>query len=434
MDSTLCYVVFATRFDVSGQTQTRLPSDHTEPETVIRDAYPHPALPDGLPMPSEAEWAHVAAVMNLLAREIQLAGGTISFDRFMELALYAPGLGYYHSGSRKFGPRGDFVTAPEISALFGRCLARQVDQVLTELGGGDILEFGAGSGALVADVLEELQCLGRLPQRYLILELSAELQARQRDTLTDRVPHLADRVVWCERLPGDDLHGVVLANELLDAMPVHRFRVAPAGLEECFVGLADGQLVERWRPATAPGMVDVSQRLLTPPGNLAIGYRSEVNLRLAPWLRALGMRLRRGAAIVIDYGYVGREYYHPERHMGTLICHYRHRAHADPLCLPGLQDITANVDFSALAEAAIAADFTIGGFATQAHFLFGCGLEQLIASSDVNAVAQHLSLMQGVKKLTLPGELGERFKVMALTRGLEQPLIGFSVRDLSDRL
>jgi SAM-dependent MidA family methyltransferase len=372
--------------------------------------------------------------MAMLQQEMHRAGGSIPFDRFMELALYAPGLGYYVSGARKFGPHGDFVTAPEISPLFGCCLARQVDQVLTELGGGDILEFGAGSGVMAADLLSELQRLGRLPQRYLILELSAELQARQRCTLAERVPNLADRVVWCERLPGDDLHGVILANELLDAMPVHRFRVAPAGLEECFVGLVDGRLVEQWRPATAPGLIDVGKRLLAPLGDLAIGYRSEVNLRLAPWLRALGMRLRRGAAILIDYGYVGREYYHPERHMGTLVCHYRHRAHGDPLGLPGLQDITANVDFSALAEAAIAADFTIGGFSTQAHFLFGCGLEQLIACSDVNAVAQHVALMQGVKKLTLPGEMGERFKVMALTRGLEQPLIGFSVRDFSDRL
>jgi SAM-dependent MidA family methyltransferase len=338
-------------------------------------------------------------------------------------------LGYYVAGSRKFGAEGDFVTAPEISPLFGRALARQSAQVLAETG-GDILEFGAGTGTMAADILLQLAADERLPAHYFILELSPELRARQHDTLSVRAPDLLERVQWLDGLPAR-FSGVVLGNEVLDAMPVQRFRLAGEGVEEAFVVVAGDGFDWQWRPAASPGLVEAVTAIRQAVPGLADGYVSEINLRLSPWLSALAGVLQRGAVLLVDYGYSGTEYYHPERHGGTLICHFRHRAHDNPLILAGLQDITANVDFSAVARAGEAAGLSLAGYSTQAHFLIGCGLDELLAEADP---ADHLGLVQGVKQLTLPSAMGERFKVIGFTRGLDLPLRGFAMRNLGDRL
>ena len=383
-----------------------------------------------LPAPDAEARRHSLRVTEAIRAELNRWGGRIPFDRFMEMALYAPGLGYYAAGSRKFGEAGDFVTAPEISPVFARCLARQCQQVLAELGAGDLLEFGAGSGRLGADLLAELQALGQLPRRYLILELSPELRARQQATIAARIPQLAERVHWLEHLPDEGFCGVILANELLDAMPVHRFRIA------------DGRILEQFVAGQEEGFTTVwdtpdNQLLETVLADLTVqrdDYESEINLRAGPWIKALGDRFGAGLMLLIDYGYTGFEYYHPHRDRGTLMCHYRHRAHSDPLRYPGLQDITAHVDFSRLANAALEAGFSVAGYATQAFFLMGCGLDRLVAESDPDDVRNHLALVQGVKRLTLPSEMGERFKVLGLTKGIREPLIGFGMQNLWERL
>jgi len=387
-----------------------------------------------LPLPDDAAQAHSNRLLELISEQITQSGGKLPFDRFMELALYAPGLGYYSAGTHKFGEAGDFVTAPEISPLFARCLARQCQQVFGELGGGDLLEVGGGSGVLAADLLIELQQLQALPDHYWILELSPDLRQRQRDTLQRRAPQLLQRVGWLDQLPEPGLRGVVIANELLDALPVQRFRITSDGVEEQFVTMQEDQLASCWERPVSAGLEAAVAALRQRQPAIGEGYQSEINLRAGPWLEALAGRLVAGVMLLIDYGHEHAAYYHPERSQGTLMCHYRHRVHADPLCYPGLQDITAHVDFSALAEAAQRAGLTVAGYTTQALFLIGCGLEQLIAASDPQDVAAHMQMMQEVKQLTLPSEMGERFKVLGVARGVAGPLIGFSLRDLRDRL
>ncbi|PLX62684.1 class I SAM-dependent methyltransferase [Sedimenticola selenatireducens] len=386
-----------------------------------------------LPEPDADARSHSLKLVSLIRDEIARAGGRIPFDRYMELALYAPGLGYYTAGARKFGDAGDFVTAPEISPLFARCLAHQCREVLDGLCGGTILEVGAGSGILAADLLLQLERLDCLPERYLILDLSPELRQRQRQTLGQRAPHLVDRVSWLENFPETAFSGVVIANELLDAMPVHRFRLSSGTLLEQFVSWNGERFELAWGEPASPGF---AQHLAAPLGQLeaADDFESEINLRADPWLASLAGCLERGAVLLIDYGHSRAEYYHPARRQGTLMCHYRHRAHADPLVYPGLQDITAHVDFTAIAEAAVATGFNVAGYTTQAFFLMGSGLDRLVAESDPNDAALHLGLVQGVKRLTLPTEMGERFKVLGLTRGWDQPLSGFAMRDMRERL
>ncbi|MGQ9660401.1 MAG: class I SAM-dependent methyltransferase [Thermochromatium sp.] len=363
--------------------------------------------------------------------EILKAGGVLPFDRFMELALYAPGLGYYVAGAPKFGPGGDFVTAPECSPLFGRCLAVQCAEVLERLGGGEILEFGGGSGALSVQVLLELESLGRLPQRYRLLELSPDLKARQRAAIQAAAPHLLSRCDWPTSLP-EQVVGVILANEVLDAMPVQRFRIGPDGeVLEIGVTTEGDRLVDAVIPPRSRGLSELVSALHAAGLANAPGYESEINLRLAPWLSALAGALERGLVLLIDYGYPRAEYYHPERYMGTLRCHYRHRAHSDPYVHLGLQDITAHVDFTAVAEAGIEAGLTLAGFTTQAHFLIGCGIDRLLQTL---ASETALDLALGAKQLLLPTAMGERFKVLALAKGVSGPWSGFAVRDLSGRL
>ena len=381
---------------------------------------------------SEAQLLH--EMRQHLATEIRAADGALPFDRFMETALYAPGLGYYVNGRRKFGEAGDFVTAPELSPLFSRCVARQLGQCLDLVGGGSVLEVGAGSGRMAADTLAELAALHRLPQNYLILELSPSLRQLQRETLAASVPQLLPRVAWLQDLPESGFRGVVIGNELLDAMPVQRFRRWRGGWQELSVAGDAGGMHDRWTAIRSPGLAGALAALWPDDASVAEGYSSELNLRLAPWLRAVAERMQRGYLLLIDYGYSGDEYYHPQRSQGTLICHFRHRAHADPYLLPGLQDITANVDFSALATAASDAGFSLAGFTTQAHFLIDSGLQELLAESDPADVKRHFERMQGIKKLTLPSEMGERFKVVALARDAPPVLSGFRSKDLRGRL
>jgi SAM-dependent MidA family methyltransferase len=361
--------------------------------------------------------------------EIAAAGGLLPFDRFMDLALYAPGLGYYVAGAVKFGRDGDFVTAPEISPLFGRCLASQCAEVLDRIGGGDLLELGAGTGTLVVEVLRALEQADTLPERYLILEPSSDLQDRQRTLIRERIPHLEGRCTWLTRLPSK-LRGVVLANEVLDAMPVHRFRIRnDGGIDEVCVAERAGALVEVSAPVRSPGLADAVAALHAEGFARDPGYTSEINLRLPLWLKALGLALDRGLILLVDYGYPRPAYYQPDRTMGTLMCHLRHQAHGDPYTHIGLQDITAHVDFTAVAEAGLAVGLDLAGFTTQANFLIGCGIDRLLSESN-----EPFELTPGAKQLLLPNAMGERFKVLGLTTGVDGPLRGFSIRDLRDRL
>ena len=387
---------------------------------------------------NEPTWdAHALEISRRLAElvraEIAAAGGLLPFDRFMDLALYAPGLGYYVAGAPKLGPGGDFITAPEVSPLFGACVAAQCAEVLGRLGGGDILEFGPGSGALAIQVLGELEPLGALPSRYLLLEPSPDLADRQRAAIGSRLPGFVDRCHWLERLPLD-FRGLVLANEVLDAMPVTRFRVMGRGaIEELFVARQGHGFAEVWAPARSSGLAEAVAAIQSAGLATSPGYSSEVNLRLGPWLAALGESMEAGLVLVIDYGYPESAYYQPDRAMGTLMCHSRHQTNDDPYRHLGLQDITAHVDFSAATRAGLAAGFDLAGFATQAHFLIGCGIDTLMGRST-GPGGSGMDLALGVKRLMLPTAMGERFKALGLARGVKGPWRGFAVRDLSDRL
>lgn len=385
------------------------------------------------PEPDAEALAHSARVVEAVAREIEQAGGWISFRRYMDLVLYAPGLGYYAAGSRKLGADGDFVTAPEISPLFARCLARQCAEILAAVDGGELFEFGAGSGAMAAELLLELESLGCPLRRYRILEPSPELRQRQRETLSARAPNGLDRVEWVEALPRRPIAGVVLANEVLDAMPVQCFVLTERGVSERGVGLSDQGLTWVEREAETVLRERVEQ-ILEGRARPAPGYRSELNPGLGPWLRSLAGLLESGAALLIDYGYPRHEYYAEERRDGTLLCHYRHRAHDDPFLWPGLQDITASVDFTAVAERAVDAGLAVAGYTTQAGFLIASGLDSVYQAALDARPEQLYALSQQVQRLTLPAEMGERFQVIGLTRGLDRSLSGFSLRDLAHRL
>jgi len=384
-----------------------------------------------LPPPHPDTVAHSQRLIDFIRQAINEADGCIPFVEFMNKALYAPGLGYYSSSLRKFGAEGDFITAPEISPLFSQCLAKQCQQVLASFDEGMILEFGAGSGIMAADILKALESLNELPKQYLILELSADLQQRQRETLQAQVPHLLDRVQWLKSLPTEPLQGVILANEVLDAMPVQRFRLDEQGVSEYYVSLGDDDNTPFiWQTASSS-----DESLLTTVEALRpdVGYVSELNLALPAWIQSLSDILAAGLVLLIDYGFPSSEYYHPQRNQGTLMCHYQHYAHDNPLILVGLQDITAHVNFTAVAEAADAAGLHVSGYTNQANFLLSCGLTELLSGFEPNDSKNYLQQTQAAKKLIMPHEMGELFKVMALSRNLDMPLLGF-VKDERVRL
>lgn len=346
----------------------------------------------------------------------------------MTLALYAPGLGYYAAGLEKFGESGDFVTAPEISPLFGRCIARQVAQILQQTG-GDVLELGAGSGKLVVDVLQELDILGCLPERYYILEISSNLRFRQKlfaeSTLCLRLLH---KIVWLDALPGR-FNGVVLGNEVLDALPVHLVVQAENGVLERGLSMDKDKPV--WADAPVEnGALNAAATELSLPQS----YLTEISLAARALMGSLSAMLEQGAILLVDYGFPRREYYHPQREQGTLMCHYRHQAHADPLLYPGLQDITAHVDFTAVAEVAVENGAQLLGYANQATFLIACGMTDLLAQTAPDDVANYMPQVAAAQKLLSPAEMGELFKVIALGKQINIPLLGFGMGDQRYRL
>jgi SAM-dependent MidA family methyltransferase len=389
---------------------------------------PSPAE-SAFPPPSPDASAHSQQLAEHIASTIIAEGEWIPFSRYMELALYAPGLGYYAAGARKFGSEGDFVTSPEISPMFAKCLALQAAQVLKDIGGGDILELGPGSGVFAADLWEALKEMGSLPRRYLLLEVSPDLRERQRALLAQRFPAEIDRFEWIDRLPGK-IRGLVIANEVLDVVPcslVHRDSgggyseqgviLTEAGFAFEDQPLQDGELKRRAATAFPPGDYD---------------YVSEINFAAEALVRTIAASLEAGVALFIDYGFPEREFYHPQRSMGTMRCHYRHRVHGDPFFMPGLQDITAHVDFSAMGRAAEQGGAEVFGFTTQAYFLISCGLAVLVSAGDPTMTLSRLKGTSAVHRLIGPSEMGELFKVLGFGKGMPGPILGFqSARDMA---
>jgi SAM-dependent MidA family methyltransferase len=392
-----------------------------------------PALPE----PSAEAHAHSERLAGLIRQQIGAGGGAMPFSRYMELALYAPGLGYYSAGARKFGADGDFVTAPELGPTFAECIAESVAPLLRQMGEDTVLfELGGGSGAFAEAALLHLSAIDALPTRYELLEPSADLRERQRERLAAKLPpELFARCHWREGPPESAWRGLLFANEVLDALPTPRFTIHDGEVFEEFVVLdASGAFLRVDQPADAMLHSAVRHLERDVEAPFAEGYRSEVLPQLPYWIQAVGGLLSEGAMLFVDYGYPRREYYLPERRDGTLVCHYRHRAHGDPFFLPGLQDLTAFVDFTALAEAGIHAGFELAGYCPQASFLIGNGLgARLEAIERVGDEAERYRLHQEVKRLTLPGEMGERFQVMGFQRGVDFRA-AFSAGDLTRRL
>ena len=394
-----------------------------------------PAPPDrpsspGLPELSLEEQAHAARVLAHIERMIAREGGWISFADYMSAVLYAPGLGYYAAGAHKLGAAGDFVTAPELTPLFGAALAAQLAETISRVEHAELIELGPGSGRLCGDVLSALAARNALPARYWLLEVSPDLRERQRAHLDATAREHLPRDGWIDVLP-DRWSGVVLANEVLDAMPVHL--IARRGAQWFERGVAmdtDGALVFSDRALVSP-LLRARAAARFPSVD---GYLSELNPSAEALVSSLAQRCERGLMLLFDYGFPAAEYYHPQRDRGTLMAHYRHRSVADPFFRPGLADLTAHVDFTAMAHAGAAAGMTVSGFTSQAQFLLNCGmLDALIACGDPQS-ASYLRAASAVQKLTSPAEMGELFKVLALTRGLEPQLIGFRDGDRSHRL
>jgi len=389
-----------------------------------------------LPEPTEQAKNLSALLRNKIIKQIN-RHGSLPFSTFMEMALYTPELGYYAGGLKKFGHGGDFITAPEVSPIFSRCLARQAAQVLEKLPEANIIEFGAGQGTMAIDIIKELIELGQPFHRYYIIEISDDLKARQKKWVDEQLPNdIAQKVIWLNELPKTPISAVVLANEVLDAMPFERIRIEPNKALQGFVTYDIESKNFQWdyQPITHKRLNGFINSLIQHLGQVSdLGYETEINLTLENWLNTLNNALSSGAVFLIDYGYNRVEYYQPARVMGTLRCHYQHRAHGDPFYFPGLQDITSHVDFTAVAENAYDSGFKVAGYTTQAHFLMASGLLEMSASINAD-ITDQLKVAQQIKTLTLPDEMGESFKVIGLTKHFDDALIGFSVRDLRHQL
>jgi SAM-dependent MidA family methyltransferase len=386
-----------------------------------------------LPEPSD-ELKQLSAELSQRLREEISASGPMPFGRYMERVLYEPGLGYYSAGLHKLGASGDFVTAPELGKLFAGCLARQVREVAGNLPGYDILEVGAGTGKLAVDLLRSLPP-GHLPERYCILETSADLRRVQRARVAAELPDHAARVIWLDAPPAAAWQGVLIANEVIDALPAERFRISAHGVEQMAVSWRDVRFDWAFLPASEELEAAVRAIEAELGRRFPVGYRSEIRPQLAAWLDALTGEMQSGLALFVDYGYPRAEYYLAERSDGTLMCHYRHRAHDDVFFWPGLQDITAWVEFTALAEAADACGLDVAGYSSQAMFLLGCGLDAVMSEQGAKLADGGIALNAEARQLTLPAMMGERFQVMGLGRNLggQQPA-GFSLQDLRYRL
>ncbi len=386
-----------------------------------------------LPKPNEKEAKRSQQLAALIRDRIKAQGDLITFAKFMETALYEPGLGYYVAENIIFGAEGDFLTAPEISDLFGICIARQCTQVLQQINNGNILEIGAGSGVLAATILNDLAKHDSLPDKYFILERSERLRDKQLETIKNNAGSFADRVQWLSQLP-ESFTGVIIGNEILDALPVKRFIINENNFHELCVATQNGEFT--WTQGSPLPLA--SHRL--GKNKFPQGYVSEINPAAEEFTKSIVNCLDTGIALFFDYGYPRTEYYLPDRQDGTLMCYYRHRTHNNPFTLPGLQDITSFIDFTAIAESAVSAGADVLGYTSQAGFLMSMGLDQLMAeksnidSEQVQDVKKHLEMSQAVQKLTLPHEMGELIKVIALGKNTEQPLTGFLLQDRRHRL
>ena len=381
---------------------------------------------NGLPVPDADALAHSARVVERVRDEIERAGGYIPFTRYMELVLYAPGLGYYVAGAHKFGDAGDFVTGPELTPLYGAAVAQQVATILAASADRVIVEFGAGSGALAASLLDALAALGASPVRYVILEVSPQLRAVQQSTVAARAPSSLALVEWIERLP-ETIDGAVVMNEVLDAIPPRLVARRNGAWLERGVSLHDGAFAWDARPLD-DASVEALARARFPEG---IDYASEVNRAAEALVTTVGRRIASGALLAIDYGFPRHEYYHPQRSSGTLVGHYRHRVHDDPFLWPGLSDLTSHVDFTAIAEAGERAGLHVAGFATHASFLLGCGILDRLRDVGAPESIAYLRAVSAVQKLLSPAEMGELFKVMLLARS---DVRSSALSDMSHRL
>ena len=385
------------------------------------------------PQPESDGLAHSALLVSFIQTLIIENGGWINFAQFMDAALYTPGLGYYSGGAKKFGLSGDFVTASEISPLFAQTIARQVHQVLDALQTKNkqcnILELGAGTGRFAKDLLLEMARLEHLPTRYMILEVSAYLREVQRNTLQAELPNtMMDRVVWLDALP-ENFDGLIIANEVLDALPVHIIEKCVDGFMEIGVASTDGVLALKEKHGDSALLKDFVKQL-----NLEEGYTTEVCLMASGLVDSLANILRTGMLLIIDYGFSRSEYYHPQRNQGTLMCHYRHRSHGDPLIYLGLQDITAHVDFTRVAEAGVDRGLRLVGFLSQAQFLINAGIANLLQSIPATDSVNYLPLAASAQRLLSPSEMGDLFKVIAFEKHLDLSFIGFSSGDKSHTL
>lgn len=387
---------------------------------------PQVQTPTGLPTIDPLALEHSQKTQDIIAQYIKTAGGNISFEKWMQMALYQPGFGYYSAGSTKFNAAGDFTTAPETSSIFGQTLSRQILQILELSDSNNILEFGAGTGALAQSIIQHFKQLGKTV-KYQILELSADLRQRQQQALAE----FADQVVWLDTLP-NEFTGCVIANEVLDAMAVNIFNISATGELE-ILGVsnstnANTPFVWSHYPAT-PELINTIQNRTAGLSD----YTSEINLQAEAWVQNMGHWLKRGAAILIDYGFPRHEYYHPQRKQGTLMCHLRHHAHDQPLIYPGIQDITAHVDFTAMADAALEGGLDVLGYTSQARFLLNCGLTDILTGLDSSGINRAQQLAQ-INTLISEAEMGELFKVIAIGKDIEPPLLGFMRSDRRDFL
>ncbi len=385
-----------------------------------------------LPLPGDLAQQHSESLISLIKNEIDNNNGAISFQRYMELALYAPALGYYAAGSAKLGEEGDFITAPEISPLFSQAL---VNAILPALDSDQIiLEVGAGRGRMAADILIYLKQQNKLPKEYWILELSADLRERQKVTIEATAPDLINKVKWLDVLP-EQFSGVVLANELLDAMPVQLFQKKENDINEINVVWLDDKFSFQLKSSFDERLVHRVKNIETElEREFDSGYVSEINFAAEDWIKSIAESLQQGIIILIDYGFPRHEYYHAQRNQGTLMCHYRHRTHPDAFVYPGLQDITAHVDFTAMADAALESDLKVIGYTNQVSFLMGSGLLELTALNDESDVQKQMEVASQIKKLTLPHEMGELFKVIGFSKNCDVTLPAFEFRDLREYL
>lgn len=385
-----------------------------------------------LPLPNEIAQAHSERLITLIKNELDKNAGAISFQRYMELALYAPGLGYYAAGSLKFGEEGDFTTAPEISPLFSRSLANAILPALND--DEIILEVGAGRGCMAADILLYLKQQDKLPKEYWILELSADLRERQQETIAKKIPEFLHKVKWLDELP-DTFSGVVVANELLDAMPVQLFQKKENDINEINVVWQNDHFAFQFNSSFDQRLL---QRVKNIEAELATefdsGYLSEINFSAEDWIKSIAERLQSGVIILIDYGFPQHEYYHSQRNQGTLMCHYRHRTHPDAFVYPGLQDITAHVDFTAMADAALESGMRVLGYTNQVNFLMGAGLLDIAGLDKQQTETQQMEVAAQVKKLTLPHEMGELFKVIGFSKNRDIALAAFAFHDMRSSL